>query len=55
MSTGKGYIHVGKLLQCSIQQMVAKPRQHFAYQWLDNVKIIKFAKFDQIYHAVQEL
>ena len=28
------------------KMMLANPRHHFAYQWLDNIKINKYAKFD---------
>ena len=27
----------------------------FSYQWLNNVKIRKYSKFEPAYHAVQEL
>ena len=32
--------------------MLGKPRYGFTLQWLDDVKIVKYAK---VYHVVQEL
>ena len=34
------------MVRLKIFELSAKPRHHFAYKWLDNIKINKYAKFD---------
>ena len=46
----KSYEHLDRPNWCS-----TKPLHHFAYRWLDNVRINKYASLIQIYDAVQEL
>ena len=37
------------------QEFLANPSHRFAYQWLDNIKINKYAKCVPIPHKLQEL